>query len=77
MKRKQSKHPIGATWEYIDPITKMKYWIELQRMHGDMEVWGFGNIYSDGSGSNCDWTTSYNSAKRNQNTHGRFKRVKK
>lgn len=69
----KSKYNIGDRWEYRE--NSLVYYIEFNRMHGKMEVWVFGKIYDDGSGSKNDWTTSYQSAKRNHYTNGRFKRV--
>lgn len=69
-----SDYPVGARWEY--KIDSKIYYIEFNRIHGTMEVWVFGKIYNDGSGHKFDWTTSYQSARRNHYGNGRFKIVK-
>jgi len=68
----KSDYPVGARWEYRK--NTQIFYIELFS-RGKMEVWHYGKIFNDGSGSVMDWTTSYSSAKKNHYTSGRFKRV--
>lgn len=68
------KYPIGARWELIK--NEAIYYITFSRMSGNIEVWLFGKMYSDGSGHRFDWAKSYQSAKKYHYTTGRFKRVK-
>lgn len=70
----RSKYPIGAKWEYR--VNSLLYFIEFNRMHGEAEIWVFGKIYNDGSGYKSDYAYSYEAARRNHYTNGRFKRVK-
>lgn len=74
MRFTKSKYPIGARWECVHE--GRHGYIIFAEMHEKMEVWRYGWTYSDGSGGNFDWATSYASAKRHIAVCGRFKRVK-
>ena len=69
----KSDYPIGARWECEQ---KGRYgYIELHSRNG-IEQWYYGWSYGDGSGHQFDWSTSYQSARRNHWVWGRYKRVK-
>jgi len=74
MRYPRSNYPLGARWEYRKG--SVIFYIEFGRMYGNAEIWYFGKIYDDGSGHKGDYAYSYQSAKRNHYTSGRFKRVK-
>ena len=75
MKHSESNYPIGATWKCTDKYG-MEGTIWLAERSNSFEVWRWSSCYSDGSGREFDWGTSYQSCKNQINVYGRFKRVK-
>ena len=75
MKYAKTSYPIGATWQVKDKSKIYKIWL-FERHDNGMEIWRFGSVYNDGSGSSFDWTTSYKSARKNLYTDKRMKRIK-
>lgn len=73
---KESKYLIGATWEYVDPISGAKGHIWFDGYSYGKEVWRWSYSLSDGSGSKFDYCFSYAAAKKDIPHCGRFKRVK-
>jgi hypothetical protein len=77
-----SKYPVGATWECVtDMGTRGK--ITLEKMEDGFEFWRWTRVeFSDGSGIETDWGTSYHMCREQiliWNSSGkpiRFKRVR-
>jgi len=71
----QSNYPIGATWTCVDKQGRHG-WIKLARRDGNIEMWTYGYSWSDGSGIQFDWATSYRKARELHWVTGKFKRKK-
>jgi hypothetical protein len=81
MKRKESKHLVGATWEAVND-RGMTAHIWLERRHKSFETWRWYVVYSDGNYYAGDWCTSYAMCRREipfRNLSGnpiKFKKIK-
>lgn len=56
MRRAKSDFPVGATREAENHKGKIHIWLQER---DTIEVWRWSFVYSDGSGYEGDWATSY------------------
>lgn len=67
-------YPIGATWEATDKNGR-RGTIWLAAKEKTFNIWRWSSAWSDGSGSQADWGTSYASCKAQINVYAKFKRT--